>query len=139
MNTTIQYDVVGFQYPPACYHTGNDAGCSCHSFLLSFFCFLYFCLLSSFSSVIIISLSLASSSAICPPLPLHQSAYAALALSLGTCITVRLLVFGQLPHSSLLALLHPPPPSCSVPLPILHVCQGPGGSTECTAQWPKSE
>lgn len=65
-------------------------------------------------------------------------------LYVGTCITVPLLVLGQLPHSLVPALVHPPPPSSSsypplLLLPILHVCQGPGGSTECTAQWPKSE
>lgn len=31
---------------------------------------------------------------------------------------------------------HLPPPLI---FPFSHVCQGPGGSTLCTAQWPKSE
>lgn len=34
---------------------------------------------------------------------------------------------------------HPHLPRPPLLLPILHVCQGPGGSALCTAQWPKSE
>lgn len=74
-------------------------------------------------------------------IPLSLSICICCSLYVGTCITVPLLVLGQLPHSSVLALVHPPPLSSSSPLLllILHVCQGPGGSAECTAQWPKRE
>lgn len=48
-------------------------------------------------------------------------------LYVGMCIAVPLLVLGQLTHPHLPL------------LPILHVRHGPGGSAQCTAQWPKSE
>ena len=82
--------------------------------------------------------------------PLFLSICICCSLYVGTCIAVPLLVLGQLPHSSVLALVHPttppphlppppPPPPPRLLLPVLHVCQGPGGSAQCTAQWPKSE
>lgn len=121
----------------------------CYSVLLfcfHFSAFFYFPIfLSASSSVTTLPLFLRTSPLFLPPIPpspsLSVHLYMLLSLYVGTCIAVPLLVLGQLPHSSVLLLLftHPHLPPTPLLLPVLHVCQGPGGSAQCTAQWPKSE
>lgn len=104
-------------------HTSFISTLSCHPFI---------CDHTSFVLVLFIPSSPSPSIRLYMLLCLHPPARATL---------FALLVLGKLPVSSVPALV------CKTPTflhllsssPFSHVCQGPGGSTLCTGQWPKRE